>query len=431
MLSLSLSACAGAVPATSPQPTGISAESPTTAGPSLPGSQPKPEPDPPASPSIVSAAPDPTPGGHGLSVRWQPAELEEAGLDRVSISGIVGVPGGGYLASGHGYTPAGGYLGELFWRSDDGRVWERSDVSGPSGVGTADSGPLGIVAVDGGGPWWSPDGVGWTKGDLEVRGDPRLWEVAVGDQAAVIISSEGAWASTDGLRWEPVTGERVEASRLYGVTATQDGFIAVGNEWTASPEEWPEGDYEARVWRISPDGATWRLDRGGDLSGRTFDTLTDAWAFGDTALAIGTHGEADAYHECIRLYGGDCGTQWGVETAYRSVDGAPWQREYAVEEVGGEQPRLSFARGGADIEPWRDGLLALGLDGESPLALHASTDGLTWERSSPRKQLPELGHGFIGTFFVDGDLAIVSGTVEPIGDDSDQEYFLQVGTITP
>lgn len=192
-----------------------------------------------------------------------------------------------------------------------------------------------------------------------------------------------------------------------------------------------EGDYEARVWRISPDGATWRLDRGGDLTGRTFDTLADVWAFGDTALAIGIHGEPDAYHECIRLYGGDCGNQWGVETAYRSVDGTPWQREYAVEEVGGKQPRLSFAGGGADIEPWRDGLLALGLDGESPLALHASTDGLTWERSSPREQLPELGDGFISTFFVDGDLAIVSGIIEPIGGDSDQEYFMQVGTITP
>jgi hypothetical protein len=47
------------------------------------------------------------------------------------------------------------------------------------------------------------------------------------------------------------------------------------------------------------------------------------------------------------------------------------------------------------------------------------------------EQLPDLGHGFITTFFVDGDTAIVSGAIEPPGDQSVQDYFLQVGTITP
>jgi hypothetical protein len=75
--------------------------------------------------------------------------------------------------------------------------------------------------------------------------------------------------------------------------------------------------------------------------------------------------------------------------------------------------------------------VALGDDEASPLALHASPDGLRWERSKPEVQFPDLGHGFITTLLVDGDLAIVSGTIEPVGDDSDQEYFMQVGTITP
>jgi len=131
------------------------------------------------------------------------------------------------------------------------------------------------------------------------------------------------------------------------------------------------------------------------------------------------------------MYGGDCGNQWGVQTAYRSVAGRAWQRAYRVEAEAGQAPRLGFAPGGPAIASWRDGLVAIGLDGASPLALHASTDGLRWERSRPLEQLPDLGHGFITTFIVDGDTAIVSGTIEPPGDQSVQDYFLQVGTITP
>jgi hypothetical protein len=176
-----------------------------------------------------------------------------------------------------------------------------------------------------------------------------------------------------------------------------------------------------------------RTAQHGDLTGPAFDTLGDVWAFGDTALAIGTHGEADAFQECNRRYGDDCGDRWGIQSAYRAAGGERWKRAYALEAVGGEEPRLRFARGGPAIEPWRDRVLAIGLDGASPLALHASTDGLDWQRLRPRDQFPDMGRGFIHMFFVDGDLAIVSGSVDPVGDDSELEfrYFMHVGTLTP
>lgn len=152
------------------------------------------------------------------------------GLARAIVTTAVRLPAGGYLASGHGQSDVSSEdaLDSLFWRSTDGQVWERAAVSGPRGFSAAESGQLGIVAIDGGEPWWSPDGVGWTKGDLQVHGEPRLWDVAVGDQAAVVISAEGAWTSKDGQVWEPVTGVRFEISRLYAVKATEDGFIALG-----------------------------------------------------------------------------------------------------------------------------------------------------------------------------------------------------------
>jgi hypothetical protein len=183
-----------------------------------------------------------------------------SGLERTNVTTVVRLPAGGYLASGvgssndpHVYDPY------PFWRSVDGRVWERTVVSGPSHFQWADSGPLGIVAIDAGEAWWSPDGVRWIKGDLRIPYEPGVLDMAVGDRAALVVS-DGAWASTDGRHWKPVTGERVESSRVYGVEATEDGFIAVGAEWIGSREEFPDGDFEARVWRISPDGATWRPD---------------------------------------------------------------------------------------------------------------------------------------------------------------------------
>lgn len=216
----------------------------------------------------------------------------------------------------------------------------------------------------------------------------------------------------------------MDTSRVHAVDVTRHGFIAVGEEWTGD-------DYEAHAWRSSPDGGAWQRDPGGDLTGRSYDTLAHVWGFGDSALAVGTRGEVETFRECIRMYGGDCGNQWGVQTVYRSVAGRARQRAYRVEGEAGQAPRLGFARGGPAIASWRDGLVAIGLDGASPLALHASTDGLRWDRSRPLEQLPDLGHGFITTFFVDGDTAIVSGAIEPPGDQSVQDYFLQVGTITP
>ncbi len=88
---------------------------------------------------------------------------------------------------------------------------------------------------------------------------------------------------------------------------------------------------------------------------------------------------------------------------------------------------------GLPAAPSHDGVMAWWRSVKTGLAaaLHASSDGLRWERSWPHVQFPDLGHGFITTFFVDGDLAIVSGTIEPRGEDSVQESFLQVGTIAP
>ena len=362
-----------------------------------------------------------------MTVQWQPAALDLTGVDRAIVSGIVRLPAGGYLAWGHGQSDAleGADVGELYWRSDDGRVWERTAASGPARLSAADSSPLGIVAIAGGEAWWSEDGNRWTRGHLESPGgEPDLWDVAVGEEAAVVVGSGGAWISRDGLRWQPVTGERMDISRVHAVDVTRQGFIAVGEEWTG-------GGYEAHAWRISPDGGAWQRDPGGDLTGRSYDTLAHVWGVGDSALAVGTRGEVETSGSASGCTAATAATSGASKRPIAPSPGVPGSGPIAWKPKLAKAPRLGFAPGGPAIASWRDGLVAIGLDGASPLALHASTDGLRWDRSRPLEQLPDLGHGFITTFIVDGDTAIVSGTIEPPGDQSVQDYFLQVGTITP
>lgn len=178
-----ISACVGVTAPPSPSPGGApKATAPARAvvasvQPATPTAGASLRPSPSASPSATHGTPDPTPAGDGLTVQWQPADLDLTGVDRAIVTGIVRLPAGGYLAWGHGQSDSlgGGDIGELYWRSDDGRLWERTAASGPAHLSAADSSPLGIVAIAGGEAWWSEDGNRWQGATSNLRAASRIF----------------------------------------------------------------------------------------------------------------------------------------------------------------------------------------------------------------------------------------------------------------
>ena len=158
----------------------------------------------------------------------------------------------------------------LTWTSDDGRTWDRHEpkpdqIAENANVELITAVPDGFVTVgtDARGKptaWTSADGIDWQPHRMGGAGSP----VAVASKGSTVVAvgehddSYATWFSTDrGKTWQrgstpPVPDDDDDFMRnLNDVTATRDGFLAVGSY---SAEDWQPVTY------TSKDGRSWRLD---------------------------------------------------------------------------------------------------------------------------------------------------------------------------
>lgn len=215
------------------------------------------------------------------------------------------------------------------WTSPDGRTWSRV---GDRGAFHDAAGPLEIRAVGWTGERWLAAGFRggivhpltaafWISKDAETWqrlpdqpdfGDGRIEDLAVGRQGVVAVGYEGEyrqaregaiWTSAEGLAWQRVTDPSLADGHVRGVTAYDDGFVAVGSRLD---------DRAARAW-LSEDGRTWVAapdDPALDNLGSKI-LMQDVTAIGDQLIA-GGHLLA--------------GTQYPTAVMWRSADGLTWQR---------------------------------------------------------------------------------------------------------
>ena len=162
----------------------------------------------------------------------------------------------------------------LTWTSTDGRTWDRHVVAAEEIPTTADVSAISAVpegfvlvgtdATDRPTAWTSPDGVSWQPHRMGGHGTPAS-VTSKGSTVVAVGSNDDAyavWSSNDrGSTWSaetapPKPDDDGSFSRsLDSVTATDDGFAAVGS-------------YYAKDWRpvvyTSVTGSGWRLLTGGD-----------------------------------------------------------------------------------------------------------------------------------------------------------------------
>jgi hypothetical protein len=169
------------------------------------------------------------------------------------------------------------------WASSDNAHWQRipdrgRTFSNAAIKGVATSGPT-LVAVGFTGAvgvaWISSDATQWQQVPDRggVLGDFVPFGVAGGALGFVVYGAgpkgtAGLAFSPDGLHWQPVDPGGVFAgSSLSGVTATDQGFAAVGsNDGSQSNGVFRQGGYAAAWW--SSDGLNWhRSDVGSGAYG--------------------------------------------------------------------------------------------------------------------------------------------------------------------
>ncbi len=219
-----------------------------------------------------------------------PVDPAAAETDAIEVTDVVATDAG-WLAVGREDPPCNVNCGlapvrSIVWMSDDGLDWTRAAdqmslngaamtavtrrASGFVAVGLAD---LRAIA------WTSADGFTWTRAadspelDALPSDDPPLWttmdSVATRHGLVVAVGYEGpagghgpaarAWWSADGRTWANADGADFlsggETSvMLAGVTATADGFVAVGSS---------SGGCPGGIWD-SPDGHAWGCSAGAD-----------------------------------------------------------------------------------------------------------------------------------------------------------------------
>ncbi len=165
------------------------------------------------------------------------------------------------------------------------------------------------------------------------------------------------WRSSDGWDWERV--ENQEAFTAEGFVAVMD-VVARGNQLVAVGHEQPRPSVgDAAVW-VSDDGVSWsRVPNEGDLVGGAREkVIWDVMAVSDGFVAVGAEGSDAAVWT----------SQDGISWAQQSVD--------TFDDVPGVQVMYAIAEG--------DGVLvAVGLDraSDNRLAVWTSIDGERWTRA--------------------------------------------------
>lgn len=225
-------------------------------------------------------------------------------LDAMALHGRSGVAFGGGASSSR------------LWTTDDGTTW-RTAGGTVSGI----DGRVNAVVADGdrwlavgdrvdaeGGEsyeglvWVSTDGRSWdVLADGLELGEGTLSDVAVADGTVVVVGFDvdggKVWTSTGDGAFDPVGGAVFDASTVQGVTATGDGFVALGRGL---------GDLTPVTWE-SADGRRWRSTDAVATDIRPDEEIHDLLAADGIAVAVGASPRG--------------GVVWTLE------DGRTWRRQ--------------------------------------------------------------------------------------------------------
>jgi hypothetical protein len=346
--------------AAAPSPIGTSAGTfpPTTSPTASPSASPTASPSP-------SASPTPSVGEDWERVPDQPS-LRNVQLYQVAWTGarFVGTGSDGQ-----------------FLDSTDGRTWNLQGQSWPTGqvwgIAASARGAIAVGELDGrAASWHSSDGLKWTiapdDASLDAASDAQIrmrgvtetddgW-LAVGeeDESCQINCPAAAravvWRSADGIHWTQERASRSLASALMtGVTRGGPGYVAVGQSLPnpTSGVVWTSAD--GLAWSRLADGPVFHAPPGTD---QTFGASMSAVTLGNagTLVAVGTVGTQ-----------GDKGSA----LAWWSTDGRTWT---AVKGDGFLNGQLF------DVAATSRGFVATGPSGADSClgGIWTSTDGRSW-----------------------------------------------------
>ncbi|MEV7011884.1 hypothetical protein [Streptosporangium sp. NPDC051022] len=265
----------------------------------------------------------------------------------------------GWLAVGGTMTDASS-TGPLLVTSADGRTWRRIPVTGPLAPAAEHD-------------FLAPHAVAAGPSGYVLAGEDR------GPSTTVPV----LWFSSDLKRYTraaklPAGGGGV---RLYDVSATSSGYVAVGGMGTAERET-------GVVW-VSADGVNWVARKPVLPPGATSAGLRHVVQHGTTIVAAGTATTGDG----LRAFGavsGDNGSSW--EFSWLPADQAA-----AV----------------YDLAATAEGVVAVGWQGtpgEGDSVAWTSEDGLKWQPHAPTQgNLSGDGAQWLGAVTVSGDRVVALG----------------------
>jgi hypothetical protein len=202
-----------------------------------------------------------------------------------------------------------------------------------------------------------------------------------------------AWFSPTGDSWTKV-GAEFPVGDFWDVTSsTAGGFVVVGQDRS-------ERDWNAMAWVVSADGVDWSPAEANDaLAGPGEDHIRSIWSFARGYVAFGH--EVDARDRPCHL----CHLNPESWRLYTSPDGLEWARRVIDFERAGEPGLTEYDA----IEPWGDGLVAVGGGTDSQLHAWLSSDGIAWKTVGDSVTLGLEGRPSVNDLLVTDDGLVIAG----------------------
>jgi hypothetical protein len=331
-----------------------------------------------------------------------------------------------------------------FWVQSDDGTWPKTRIGllGTNAIAldVADDGQT-YVAVGYVGmtmaAWYSLDGAAWTRATLTPG---RSMEVAAFH--AVAAGADGflsvgqgpggatAWFSLDGTTWAEIERDFPDGVFNDVVASPSGGFVVVGVDTS-------ERDWDGFAWTGSSDGRDWQAAEPADaLAGPDDDDLHRVWSYERGYLALGEHGDerlkCDDGSALIASAGsmlahGPC--WWHEPHVYTSSDGHQWRRFAIDQEIRpGAPPSLwEFSA----IEPWGDGLIAIGTGTDWKMRVWVSDDGVQWTGIGDPLSLEGAPIREQGQSWAVDDLLIAGGRLVIGGAGPASDGYVMIGTPSP
>ncbi len=249
-----------------------------------------------------------------------------------------------------------------------------------------------------GAAWTSTDGTTWQRvPDQPAFAPGELLRVTVGPAGIMAVRGLDVGSlvfSRDGTTWsEAPVG--TPGAKVTGVTATDEGFVAVGSVETS-----------AAAW-FSPDGQDWQR--------ATFPDGSDASA---DLVSVAAQGRHLAALGAVPAPGDEAtpGTWTGLAAWLSADGGATWARTGSASVRTAPDIRGSSIPG---LYAMSGGFIVVGDDGQGNMAVWTSVDGTKWRAATIEATNEEFGRSLA----VSGSRAIIGGKTVGTGMGGDRAVF--------